>query len=256
MQSRKMLLGSLQGFRAVLFAAVLIGLAAMPSGVAGQQPASAQAGAAKTWRVRVKQNGAYFVTVRAKAIPLTQIAEELSRQLKAPVVLSRVMAKQQVTLDFENLPLETALLMIAPLPFVHYELQGGSSPICREVFLNAYNEPVPAAKLENRSVSFIMQGDTETIGDKEADPLRVNYRNGLLSITVNKQSLTAVLDRVATEMGVGFTMKQDTDDLVDLNFKEASLEDALSYFPPSVHVHVRKDIQRATTVPLLVEFAK
>ena len=65
----------------------------------------------------------------------------------------------------------------------------------------------------------------------------------------------AVLDRIATVLGVNLVMKQDTNDTVDLDFKEASLEDAISYFPPSVHVHVRKDIQRISTVPLLVELA-
>jgi hypothetical protein len=192
--------------------------------------------------------------VRAKAVPLTQIAAELSRRLKAPVILSRVMEKQKITLDFEDLPLETALQMMAPLPYVHYELQGGSTPVCREIFLNAYNEPVPVPKLENKNISFVMQGDTEST-NSEDDPLRVSYSNQRLSVKVRKQSLSAVLDRIATVMGVNFILKQDTDDTIDLDFKEMSLEDAISYFPPSVHIHVRKDIQRSSTVPLLVEFA-
>ena len=142
---------------------------------------------------------------------------------------------------------------MAPLPYVHYELQGGSEPVCREIFLNAYNEPVPAPKLENRNISFIMQGDTESSGDNKDDPLHVNYTNGRLSVSVKKQSLTAVLDRITSEMGVGFSMKQDTNDTIDLDFKD---EGAMSYFPPSVHLHVRKDIQRLSTEPLLLEFAE
>ena len=35
-----------------------------------------------------------------------------------------------------------------------------------------------------------------------------------------KQSLTAVLDRIAGVMGVSFSMKQDSPDNVDLDFKE------------------------------------
>lgn len=245
----------LRGFNWLSCAALLISLAALQPGPAAQQPAVTSNAAAPAFRVRVKQNGAYFVTVRAKAVPLTEIAAELSRRLKAPIVLSRVMAKQKVTLDFQDLPLETALLLMAPLPYVHYELQGGSSnPVCREIFLTAYNEPVPVPKLENRNVSFVIQGDTESTGDSKDDPLHVSYSNGRLSVSVKKQSLTAVLDRIASQMGVSFSMKQDTDDTVDLDFKEASLEDAVSYFPPSVHLHVRKDIQRVATVPLLVEF--
>ena len=235
--------------------AILVGLVLAPTELGAQQPSVNSKGSAGTFRVRVKRNGAYFVSVRAKEVPLTEIAAELSRRLKAPVVLSRVMEKQKVTLEFQDLPLESALQMLAPLPFVHYELQGGSSdPVCREVFLNAYNEPVPIPKLENKNVSFVMQGDTETIDPKD-DPLRVDYKNGRLTVKVKKQSLAAVLDRLASVLGVNLTMKQDTNDTVDLDFKEASLEDAIGYFPPSVHLHVRKDIQHITTMPLLIEFA-
>ena len=166
------------------------------------------------------------------------------------------MAKQKVTLEFQDLPLETALQLMAPLPYVHYELQGGSDPVCREIFLNAYNEPVPVPKIENRNISFVIQGDTESMGDNKDDPLHVDYKNGRLSVSVKKQSLTAVLDRIASQMGVGFNMKQDTNETIDLDFKEMTMEGAMFYFPPSVHLHVRKDIQRLSTVPLLLEFAE
>jgi len=91
-------------------------LSAHPS-VVGQEPPATSGVPAGTWRVRVKRSSPYFLTVRAKEAPMTQIAAELSRKLKAPVVLSRVMKKQRVTLDFEDLPLETALGMMAPLPY-------------------------------------------------------------------------------------------------------------------------------------------
>jgi type II secretory pathway component GspD/PulD (secretin) len=237
-----------------LLAAIVVGVTLMGSPAAAQTTAANSKAPAPTFRVRVKQNGAYFVTVRAKDIPLTQVAAELSSRLKAPVVLSRVMSKQKVTLDFQDLPLETALRLMAPLPYIHYELRGSEPPVCREVFLNAYNEPAPVAKLDNKSASFVMMGDTESTGDSKDDPLRVSYRNERLSITVKKQPITAVLDRIASVLGVNFTMKEDSAETIDLDFKEASLEDAMSYFPASVHLHVRKDLQRLSSMPLLVEF--
>ena len=239
----------------VLTLVALVGLVAAPPQLAAQQPSVNSKAATGKWRVRVKQNGIYFLSVQAKDAPLVDIAADLSRRLKAPIILSRVMSKQTVTLDFQDLPLESALQMLAPLPFIHYELRGGEGPVCREVFLNAYNEPIPVPKLENRNVSFVMQGDTESTPDSIDDPLRVSYRNERLSVAVKKQSLTAVLDRVATALGVNFTMKEDSAETVDINFKELTLEDAMSYFPPSVHLHVRKDLQRLSSVPLLVEFA-
>src|SRR6185312_6981470 len=238
---------------------VLIALAAVQATAQekrlGEAPAKGDV-AIGTWRVRVRQERTFFLTVRAREAPLNQIAAELSRQLKSPVILSRVMQKQLVSLDFEDLPLESALQTMAPLPYIHYELQGNSAPICREIFLNAYNEPVPVPKLENKSVSFIMEGDTESTGDKKEDPLQVIYRNQRLSVKVKNQSLTAVLDRIAMQLGVNFSMKQDSDELIDLDIKEVSLEEAVSYFPPTVHLHVRKDLQRLNMVPLLIEFVK
>ena len=113
-------------------AAIMIGLAANQKVLYGQaQPATPKVVQA-SWSVLLKENaGAYFLSVHGKDIPLTQVAAELSRQLKAPVILSRVMQKQKVTISFEDLPFETALQMLAPLPYVHYELRGGSTPFCR-----------------------------------------------------------------------------------------------------------------------------
>jgi hypothetical protein len=247
-----MKLGSITRLIGWLALAVFVGLVLAPLQLAAQQPAVNSKSPARSWKVRVKQNGTYFLTVHAKDVPLSEIAAELSKRLKAPVVLSRVMQKQNITLDFQDLPLESALQMMAPLPYIHYELQGNSAPVPREVFLNAYNEPVPVPKLTNKNVSFVIEGDTE--GDSKDDPLQVSYKNGRLSVSVQKQSLTAVLDRIASEMGVSFSMKQDSSETIDLNFKDLTLEDAISYLPPSMHLHVRKDVQRSTTVPLLVEF--
>lgn len=255
--------GRVRSLKGLLFVAVLIGLAAIQTTAqdkslkarAGEAPATGDV-AKGTWRVRVRLERTWFLTVRANEAPLNEIAAELSRQLKTPVILSRVMQKQLVTLDFEDLPLESALQTMAPIPYVHYELQGNSAPICREIFLNAYNEPAPAPKLASQTVSFIMEGDTESTGNSKEDPLQVSYRNQRLSVKVKKQSLTAVLDRIAQQLGVNFSMKQDSNELVDLDIKEMTLEEAVSYFPPSVHLHVRKDLQRFSMMPLLVEFAK
>jgi hypothetical protein len=247
-----MFLTGLRQLKVLVGAAVLVGLVAIPTCVAAQQQATKSV-PKRTWRIQVKQEGVYFLTVRARETPLTEIAKELSRQLKAPIVLSKVMEKQQVTLDFKDLPLEMALQMMAPVPYVHYELQANTPPVCREIFLNAYNEPAPLPKFVNKHISFVMEGDTES-GVNEN--LHISYHNGQLSVFARHQSLTAVLDQIAATIGVNFSMGPDTDETIDLNFKDVTLENVVSYFPASVHLHVRKDIQRLNTVPLLVEFVK
>ena len=144
-----------RGLKGLFVVAVLVGLAAIQVVTAqetraGEAPATGDV-ASGAWRVRVKQEGIFFLTVRARAAPLNQMAAELSRQLKAPVILSHVMQKQLVTLDFQDLPLESALQIMAPLPYIHYELQGNSAPICREIVLNAYNEPVPVPNISGNA---------------------------------------------------------------------------------------------------------
>jgi len=53
---------------------------------------------------------------------------------------------------------------LAPLTYIHYELRGGSAPICRESFSKRLTTTVPAPKLDNKNVSFVMEGDTEAVG--------------------------------------------------------------------------------------------
>jgi hypothetical protein len=252
-----MRLAQLRQIKGLVGTAVLFGLVAIPTCIAAQQPSPNGNVPVRTSRVQLKQqDGIFFLSVHAKEIPLTEITSELSQRLKAPVTLSRVMEKQQVTLDFKDLPLEAALQLLAPVPYVHYELQGNSTPICREIFLNAYNERPPVPKFEKKKISFVMEGDTENLENAKDDPLRISYRDGRLSVTAKRQSLTLVLDHIAASMGVSFTMGQDTDETIDLNFKDVTLENVMSYFPPSVRLHLWKDIQRLNTVPLLVELVK
>lgn len=249
-----MFLAALGQRKGLLGTAVLVVLAALPISAVAQKPPNKNV-PERTWRVQIKQEGVYFLTLRANETPLTELATELSRQLKAPITLSRVMEKQKVTLDFEDVPLETALQLMAPAPYIHYELQGHSTAVCREIFLNAYNEPPPHPKFR-KPLSFVMEGDTEATGNGLDDPLRVLYSGGQLSVFAKRQSLTIVLDRIAGMIGVNFSMGQDTDETIDLNFKEVSLENVMSYFPASARLHVQKDIQRRSLVPLLVEFVK
>jgi len=62
------------------------GVVAVPCAVAHKQPA-ANSKAAGGMGVRVKQNGTYFLTVRAKEAPnLPRSPADLSRRLKAPVL--------------------------------------------------------------------------------------------------------------------------------------------------------------------------
>ena len=57
-------------------ALICVGLALGTGPVAAQTTAAKTKAPASPFRVRVKQNGAYFVTIRARDMPLTQVAAE------------------------------------------------------------------------------------------------------------------------------------------------------------------------------------
>ena len=253
----------------ILFASCLIlpGLAlAQLSTVLAQQPSPtsnpvrASAPAADRLLVRIDSEAPYFITLRANDLPLTEVAAELARRLKVPVILSKVMQRQRVSADFEAVPLETALRMLAPFPYVHYELRGGGQAKCLGVYLNAYNEPVPRPKLEKKSVAFMIQGNTESTDTADTNapdaPLRILYDKNRLTVIARKQPLSLVLDRLATELGVNLVMPQPSDETVDLDFKELPLQEAIGRFPSSVSMQVTSDVQRAFMAPLLIELVR
>ena len=62
-----------------------------------------------------------------------------------PVVLSPLLAKQKVTLDFAGLNLEATLRMLAPQGYVDYEAggEGGYEPKPLALYLQGANERPP-----------------------------------------------------------------------------------------------------------------
>ena len=91
-----------------------------------------------------------------------------------PVLLSPVMQKAKVTVDFLELPLETALRLIAPQPFVvDYELSGDGStmPKVVAIYLYAVNEPPPSesAVVRGDSEAILISGDTEEGTEAEGE---------------------------------------------------------------------------------------
>lgn len=256
------------GHRPLLYLAALSVLAlAQLSTALAQQPAATsnpvKASAPAPDRgllVRIDSEAPYFITLRAKDLPLTEVAAELSRQLKVPVILSKVMQRQRVSTDFEAVPLETALRMLAPFPYVHYELRGGGAPKCLGVYLNAYNEPPPQPKVASKSMAFIIQGNTESTGAADTNapdnPLRILYDKNRLTVIARKQPLSTVLDRLATELGISLVMPQVSDEIVDLDFKELPLDEAIRRFPSSVRMQVTSDVQHILMMPLLIELVQ
>ena len=240
-----------------IFATQQAGAAPKPADAAQSQAKPA----AKTWSVRRSKAAPYTFTVKAKESSLSEIAEELSKLTKVPVTLSPLMAKQKVSLDFAGLNLEATLRMLAPQGYVDYVAggEGGDEPKPLALYLQGANERPPStmAAVRGNSEAILIEGDTEEGTDSEAqrkrteeDPLRVTWANNQLSVRARKQPLSVVLFKIASEVGVPFEMRQESAELVDVEFQNYPLDQAFRSLSPGVRFYYRVDLQTFQVQPL------
>ncbi|HVF48443.1 MAG TPA: hypothetical protein VNA19_00070 [Pyrinomonadaceae bacterium] len=215
------------------------------------------------WRLDVSEKAPETFSLKATDAPLTEIAAELGRKLKVPVTLSPVMQKQKVTLDFSALPLDGTLRMLAPVPFVDYEVSGDFSapPKPLAVYLYALNENPPAnsTAINASSEALLIEGDTEEgtesyekAKEKGDVPLAVTYTKNQLTVHAKKQPLTVVLYKIASEIGVPFDLRYESTEVVDVNLTNSSLDSALRSISPSVRFYYRTDLQNLEIQPLRI----
>lgn len=257
--------GGLLLVAALLLAAAVFG--ATPVVIEAQQegrstsnaPAGRRTRSPRSWRVRVALNTPVTVTLRAKNAPLEAIMADVQRQLGAPVTLSPLMRTQRVTLQFDDLPLETALQNLAPQPYIDYVISGDPAlpPRCVAIYLNAMNEPPPPASSggnENRS-SFIIEGDTEDLTTQPANgnanpPLHVSFEENRLTVRARNQSLFMVLSEIADKVGIPFDSSYHSSQVVDVEFTDYTIEDAVRRLAPNVQLYTRTDLLTFETKPL------
>ena len=237
---------------------------AAPQAGAGQKPADAAQSqakpAAKSWSVRMTRDAPHTFTVKARETPISEVAAEISKLTKVPLMLSPVVAKQKVTLDFGGLNLEATLRMLAPQGYIDYEAGGGGDePKPLALYLHGHNERPPSttAVVRGTSEAILIEGDTEEGTDtaeqrkREAEaPLRVTWANNQLSVRARKQPLSVVLFKIANEVGVPFEMRHESAELVDVEFQNYPLDQAFRSLSPGVRFYYRVDLQTFQVQPL------
>lgn len=224
----------------------------------GGDAAKAQAAA---WQLTVRKGAPAQISLKAKDAPLTEIAAELSRKLGAPVFLSRVMQQQRVSHEFSDIPFEGALRILAPQPYVDYEVSGdpASQPRPVGIYLHALNEepPDPTTVVKGESESLLIQGHTEE-GTEEYEkarerdelPLRVKFEKSALSVRARRQPLVAVLAEIASKVDIPFEMKYESGDLVDVDFNGYSIDQAVRTLSPNIRLYMRTDLSSYENRPL------
>jgi hypothetical protein len=231
-----------------------------PARKVGPAQAVGGARAKPNWSVKVSKSEPYTFTVKAADAKLGEVAAEIAKAVHVPITLSPLLQKQRVTLDFGGLNLDATLRMLAPSPVVDYELGGDDpQPKALAIYLQSANEQPPAPGVEVRGAAqmILIEGDTEEGTDeaaerkrKEEEALKVTYANSQLSLRARGQSLSVVLFRIASEVGVPFDLRYESTQIIDAEFDNYPLDQAVRSLSPEVRLYYRQDLQTFQIKPL------
>src|SRR4051794_10161081 len=62
------------------------------------------------------------LSLKAEQVKLVDIAAELSKRLKTPVLVGQSLQKEIVSIEFSSLTLEPAMQLLAPAAYIDYEI--------------------------------------------------------------------------------------------------------------------------------------
>jgi len=251
-----------------MFAALV--LVACVAGVFAQQPQpekkpadkdaktqTAKPGVKPPYTLVVKTRPILNISLKAEKASMAEVAQELSKRLKAPVFLGPERQKEQISIEFSDLTLEPALQLLAPTVYVDYEIDSSTADPPRVLGIFFYDanqgEPPATAVIHGSSQSMLVEGNTEDGVEPDADddkkddekPLRVTYQNYLLSVKAKKQPLPLVLLKIGEEIGIPVDIQDTRMEVVDANISKLSVEDAVRQLAPNIRLFVRADLTRS-----------
>ena len=215
--------------------------------------------------LKVGNEAVRAIDLKANAAQVAEIAAKLSKEFDIPVLLSPVMQKARVSIEFEGMPLEGAVRLIAPQPYADYEISGDGSTMPKIValYLHALNEPPPSesAVVRGDSEAILISGDTEEGTDRAAKEdeevgLSVKIERNHFTVRARKQPLTAVLFEIANKVDIPFEMKYDSSEVVNVDLNNATIEQVVRTLSPNIRLYQRTDLQTYETRPLRLVLAQ
>jgi hypothetical protein len=231
--------------------ALLVTLIAAQDAAPAQATARAQAAAPapRPYAVTVSdKDGLIEVAVDAKDAKLADVAVELSKRLRARVVLGQSLEQETITVTAPASALEQALASLAPRALVDYEIRQNARPAPMIIYLLGLNDADPPVETVARGMShgLLIEGNTEDAPTKAPaeDPLQVTGDKNLLSIVSKKQPLNVVAMAISDVIGVPVDLRYDAGELVDLDVRNARPEDIIPRISPNVRLYMRVDAQR------------
>jgi hypothetical protein len=227
----------------------------------------------RPWRVRIMDSfGAPFISVHAKKAVRSEVSAEIARLLKIPVILGTNMKQEQLTTDFDDLPLDAAVKLLAPRPVVDYIISGGGDstrPAKKRaiaVYLLAGDDKAPqdAPWRENKAAGQLVVGmvyeteeEEKAALEKKKNELQVTYNDGLFTVRVYKQFLLDVLQEVADQARIPFAIittnggQKEIDQVVTWNMSGVDFQELTNtWFPNGVRLYWRTDLASDISKPL------
>jgi len=201
---------------------------------------------------------------------MSEVAQELSKQLKVPVFLGPERQNELVTIEFSELTLEPALQLMSPTVYVDYEIETGSGAPPKALGIYFFDaeqgEPPVTAVVNGSTQSMLIEGNTEDGVEPETDeakkkleeqPLRVEFKDNLLSVKAKKQPLALVLLKIGEELGIPIDIQeQNVGTVVDAEISKLPVEDVVRQLSPHIRLYLRADLTRAERRALRIVLAE
>ena len=223
-----------------------------------QKPADTKAVAKLPYVVKIKMRPLLNISIKAEKAKMSEVAQELSKQLKVPVFLGPERQNELLTIEFNELTLEPALQLMSPAVYVDYEIDTGSGmpPKALGIYLFDANqgEPPLTAVVNGSTQSMLIEGNTEDgvepateDGKKkeEEQPLRISFKDNLLSVKAKKQPLSLVLLKIGEELGIPVDIQESNAAVIDAEISKLPVEDVVRQLSPHIRLYLRADLTRA-----------
>lgn len=220
------------------------------------KPADSKAAAKLPYVLTVRTRPILNISLKAEKAKVSEVAQDLSKKLKAPIFLGPERQNELLTVEFSELTLEPALQLLSPTVYVDYEIDTGSGAPPKPLGIFFYDanqaEPPVSAVVNGSNQSMLVEGNTEDgvepAGDeakKEEQPLRIVYENHLLSVKAKKQPLSLVLLKIGEELGIPVDIQNQNISVVDTEISKLPVEDVVRQLSPHIRLFVRADLTRA-----------
>ena len=224
-----------------------------------EKPKSERTGEKKSdFELSVKTKPILNISLKAEKIKLVDVAAEMSKRLKTPIVVGASLQKEVVSIEFTELTLEPAMQLMAPAVFIDYEIDTGSAnpPKALGIFFQdaTSGEPALTPSAQGATQSILIEGDTEegvepqTEDDRkrlEERPLQIKYQNNSLSVKAKKQPLALVLLKIGEELGIPVDIQVEPKDVIDAEITKLPVEDAIRKLSPNIRLFMRANLMHA-----------